>query len=54
MLVTENLSKKYGNFKAVDGTSSNGLDFEIQLHSKGYQPVTFHVEKAEGTAEVAD
>jgi hypothetical protein len=36
------------------GTSSNGLTFDIQLHAAGFKPMNFTVEKAKGTAEVAD
>ncbi len=44
----------YGNMNGLYGTSSNGLTFAISLHAAGYQPVTFTVDKADGTAEVAD
>jgi len=44
----------YMNMNGLYGTSSNGLTFEIQLHAEGYQPLKFNVEKATGTAEVAD
>jgi len=44
----------YGNMNGLYGTSKNGLTFDIQLHAKGYQPMKFQVEKAKGTAEVAD
>ncbi len=44
----------YGNMNGLYGTSKNGLTFDILLHSKGYQPMKFQVEKAKGTAEVAD
>jgi hypothetical protein len=30
------------------------LTFDVQLHAAGYQPINFTVEKAQGTAEVAD
>ncbi|OCZ49843.1 thrombospondin type 3 repeat-containing protein [Dehalobacter sp. TeCB1] len=43
-----------GNMNGLYGTSKNGLTFDIQLHAKGYQPLKFQVEKAKGTAEVAD
>lgn len=43
-----------GNMNGLYGTSVNGLTFDIQLHAKGYQPLNFQVEKAKGTAEVAD
>jgi len=36
------------------GTSQNGLTFDIQLHANGYAPLQFSVDKAKGTAEVAD
>jgi hypothetical protein len=36
------------------GTSANILTFDIQLHTKGYQPMKFQVDKSKGTAEVAD
>ncbi len=44
----------YMNMNGLYGTSSNGLTFEIQLHASGCQPMNFTVEKAKGTAEVAD
>lgn len=44
----------YGNMNGLYGTSVNGLTFAVQLHSKDYQPLNFNVEKAKGTAEVAD
>ena len=44
----------YGNMNGLYGNSANGLTFDIQLHAKGYQPMKFQVEKAKGTAEVAD
>lgn len=44
----------YGNMNGLYGTSANGLTFDIQLHATGFQPMVFQVEKAEGTAEVAD
>ncbi|HWT76457.1 MAG TPA: hypothetical protein VN258_17305 [Mobilitalea sp.] len=44
----------YGNMNGLYGTSTNGLTFAVQLHSSGYQPVSFNVEKAKGSAEVAD
>lgn len=44
----------YGNMSGLYGTSKNGLTFDIQLHAKGFKPMEFKVEKAEGTAEVAD
>lgn len=44
----------YGNMNGLYGTSSNGLTFDIQLHSAGYAPLGFTVDKADGTAEVAD
>ncbi len=44
----------YGNMSGLYGTSKNGLTFDIQLHAKGFQPMAFPVEKAKGTAEVAD
>lgn len=44
----------YGNMNGLYGTSTNGLTFDIQLHSAGYAPLSFSVEKAKGTAEVAD
>lgn len=44
----------YMNMNGLYGTSSNGLTFEIQLHAAGNQPMNFTVEKAKGTAEVAD
>ncbi|HVI39680.1 MAG TPA: hypothetical protein VM577_03395, partial [Anaerovoracaceae bacterium] len=44
----------YGNMSGLYGTSKNGLTFDIQLHAVGFKPMNFTVEKAEGTAEVAD
>jgi hypothetical protein len=44
----------YGNMNGLYGTSANGLSFDIQLHSAGYAPLCFTVDKADGTAEVAD
>jgi len=44
----------YMNMNGLYGTSSNGLTFKIRLHAAGFQPMNFTVEKAQGTAEVAD
>ena len=44
----------YGNMNGLYGTSANGLIFDIQLHSVGYAPLNFSVNKSDGTAEVAD
>jgi hypothetical protein len=44
----------FGNMNGLYGTSANGLTFNVQLHVGGYQPISFTVEKAQGTAEVAD
>ncbi|MGE5631298.1 MAG: hypothetical protein ACM3TR_09415 [Caulobacteraceae bacterium] len=44
----------YGNMSGLYGNSKNGLVFDIQLHAKGFKPMEFKVEKAKGTAEVAD
>ena len=44
----------YGNMNGLYGTSANGLTFAVQLHAAGYQPASFTVDKADGTAEVAD
>lgn len=44
----------YGNMSGLYGTSKNGLTFDIQLHAKGFKPLEFKVDKAKGTAEVAD
>lgn len=44
----------YGNINGLYGTSANGLIFDVTLHAANYAPLTFTVEKAEGTAEVAD
>ncbi|KAF5047849.1 hypothetical protein DSECCO2_456220 [anaerobic digester metagenome] len=44
----------FGNMSGLYGTSKNGLIFDLQLHAKDFQPLNFQVEKAEGTAEVAD
>ena len=43
-----------GNMNGLYGTSANGLIFDVTLHAADYAPLTFTVEKAEGTAEVAD
>ncbi len=44
----------YGNMNGLYGTSANGLTFDISLHDSGFAPLNFSVEKATGTAEVAD
>lgn len=44
----------FGNMNGLFGTSANGLTFAVQLHANGYKPMDFTVDKAEGTAEVAD
>jgi hypothetical protein len=44
----------YGNMSGLYGNSKNGLTFAIQLHATGFKPLDFKVEKAKGTAEVAD
>ncbi len=44
----------YQNMNGLYGTSANGLTFDINLHSKNYQSLNFSVDKADGTAEVAD
>ncbi|WP_052307097.1 thrombospondin type 3 repeat-containing protein [Acetobacterium woodii] len=44
----------FGNINGLYGTSQNGLTFNIQLHANGYAPLNFNVDKAKGTAEVAD
>ncbi|SHI67217.1 thrombospondin type 3 repeat-containing protein [Parasporobacterium paucivorans] len=44
----------YMNMNGLYGNSKNGLTFDIQLHAKDFQPMTFQIEKAKGTAEVAD
>ena len=44
----------FGNMNGLYGTSQNGLTFDIQLHSSGFKPLQFNVDKAKGTAEVAD
>ena len=44
----------FGNMHGLYGTSKNGLTFKISLHSAGFAPIEFTVEKAKGTAEVAD
>lgn len=44
----------FGNMNGLYGTSKNGLIFDIQIHSNGFSPLTFQVEKSKGTAEVAD
>lgn len=43
-----------GNMNGLYGTSANGLTFNLTLHVPGYEPLTFQVKKAKGTAEVAD
>jgi archaellum component FlaF (FlaF/FlaG flagellin family) len=43
-----------GNMNGLYGTSKNGLTFNIALHAAGFKPLEFTVEKAKGTAEVAD
>ncbi|MFZ3170711.1 MAG: hypothetical protein WA118_01795 [Carboxydocellales bacterium] len=43
-----------GNVNGLYGTSKNGLDFQVNLHSQGFAPVLITVKKAKGTAEVAD
>jgi len=44
----------FGNMNGLYGTSKNGLTFDVLLHNVGYQPLSFKVQKAKGTAEVAD
>ena len=44
----------FGNMSGLYGTSKNGLTFNVLLHNSGYKPLEFTVEKAKGTAEVAD
>ena len=44
----------YGNMNGLYGTSANGLTFDVTLHGAGCKPYVFTVEKAKGTAEVAD
>ena len=44
----------YGNMNGLYGTSKNGLTFNVLLHNSGYKPLEFSVDKAKGTAEVAD
>ena len=44
----------YGNMNGLYGTSKNGLTFAIELHTAGFKPLDFTVDKAKGTAEVAD
>ncbi|HEY5587220.1 MAG TPA: hypothetical protein VIK78_22385 [Ruminiclostridium sp.] len=44
----------FGNMNGLYGTSKNGLIFGVVLHNSGYMPFEFQVEKAKGTAEVAD
>jgi hypothetical protein len=44
----------FGNMNGLYGTSANGLNFDVTLHAANYAPITFTVEKAKGTAEVAD
>lgn len=43
-----------GNMNGLYGTSKNELFFDVLLHSTNYQPCSFQVKKAKGTAEVAD
>ncbi len=51
---TSEANHYYGNVNGLYGTSANGLTFDIQLHSVGNAPLSFSVDKADGTAEVAD
>ena len=44
----------YGNMNGLYGASPNCLTFDIQLHANGYAHLHFTVDKATGTAEVAD
>lgn len=44
----------FGNMNGLYGSSKNGLTFNVFLHNSGYKPLEFPVEKAKGTAEVAD
>lgn len=44
----------FGNMNGLYGTSKNGLTFNVMLHTPGFKPLEFVVEKAKGTAEVAD
>ncbi|MHB9093288.1 MAG: hypothetical protein ACYC21_01340 [Eubacteriales bacterium] len=44
----------YGNTNGLYGTSKNALDFQVELHAKGFALVKIIVKKAKGTAEVAD
>lgn len=44
----------FGNMNGLYGTSKNGLTFNAQLHANGFKALDFVVEKAKGTAEVAD
>ena len=43
-----------GNVNGLYGTSKNGLDFLVELHSQGFKSVQIPVKKAKGTAEIAD
>ena len=40
-----------GNVNGLYGTSKNGLDFQVMLHTQGFAPVQIPVKKAKGTAE---
>lgn len=44
----------YGNMNGLYGNSANGLTFSVTLHSAGYAPQSFTVDKAKGKAETAD
>lgn len=43
-----------GNMNGLYGTSKNELFFDVLLHNTNYQPFSFQVKKAKGTAEVVD
>jgi hypothetical protein len=43
-----------GNTNGLYRTAADGLDFNVELHALGYKTAPIHVEKAPGTAEIAD
>ena len=43
-----------GNINGLYRTAADGLIFDVFLHSNGFAPIKIQVEKAPGTAEIAD
>ena len=43
-----------GNVNGLYRTATEGLTFDIVLHSRGFQPLALQTEKAPGAAEIAD